>query len=192
MLNLLIAATAITAAALTTPSFAVPIPVGSTLNVTGNATFTANTIAFTTPAGLGAGTGAYTALGTCSGCVTMTTPFIFAPFNASPLASATNLGNTATVAVTSQIVAPSISANVLTIQDNASLTLTNFDTTPGHLFLTVNQATGAISGSFSATAEPVATASEPASLLILGIGVLGLAYVARNRNGGGVRISELA
>ncbi len=36
------------------------------------------------------------------------------------------------------------------------------------------------------------SAAEPASLLLLGFGVLGLAYFARNRNGGGVPISELA
>ena len=53
---------------------AVPIPAGSTLNIVGNATFSSIAVLFTNPAGLVTGTGAFTSLGTCTGCVTMSTP----------------------------------------------------------------------------------------------------------------------
>ena len=162
---------------------AVPIPVGSTLNITGNATFTATQVSFNTPAALALGTGAYVPLGTYSGllsCVTISTPLTFSPFTAGQLFSATNNSITATVSVVSQLVAPSISANVLTIQDNVSLTLSTFDTTPGQLFLTVNQATGAISGSFSATVQSVAV-PEPMTLALFGTGLLGLGLTQLKR-----------
>ena len=59
---------------------------------------------------------------------------------------------------------------------DALLTLTGFAATLGTLELTVNQATGVASGSFSATVQGV---SEPFGLAVLGVGILGLAAVRR-------------
>ena len=162
------------------PAFALPaIDAGSTLNVVGNATFDGVAVTFTTPSNLVTGTGAYTALGTCVSCVVVNTPLDYSPFtNLSNLFVATNNGITATVSLTSQVDPPTVVGNDLSLNDDALLTLTGFAPTLGTLELTVNQATGVASGSFSATAQGVA-APEPASLAILGMGLLGLAAVRR-------------
>lgn len=166
-------------AALASSAYALPsIGSGDTLNIVGDATFDATTVTFTNPADLTPGTGAYTALGTCTGCVTMTTPFVYAPFTAGLLASATSGGESATVAVTSQINPPVHDLNTLDLTDNVLLTLTGFAPTAGTLELTVNEATGILSGSFSATAQGT-NVPEPAGIAILGIGLLGLTMLRR-------------
>lgn len=161
---------------------AVPISDGSTINFTGNATFNATTVNFVNPVDLKAGTGDFVSLGTCTGCATATSPFVYSPFTAyNDLFTVTNNGLTATVDVTSELAAPIKNANntALIVQDNAVLSLTGFDDTPGILTLTVNQSTGGISGSFSATGETVVGAIEPASMAILGAGIIGLGMVRR-------------
>ena len=161
---------------------AVPIAAGSTINITGNSTFTSTQVNFTNPADLKTGTGDFTALGTCTDCVTVATPLTYAPFSAvNDLFSVTNAGLTATIDITSEIAPPikNGSNTALIIQDNAVLSLTGKDDTPGILTLTVNQSSGAISGSFSATGETVVGAIEPASMAILGAGIIGLGMVRR-------------
>jgi hypothetical protein len=162
------------------PAYALPsIDSGSTLNVVGNATFNGVDVTFASPANLVTGTGAYTALGTCVGCVGVNTPLEFSPFtNLSNLFVASNGGVTATVSLTSQVDPPTIVGGDLSLNDDALLTLTGFAPTLGTIELTVNQATGVASGSFSATAQGAAV-PEPASIAILGLGLLGIAMVRR-------------
>lgn len=177
MRSLLLATAALFMAA---PAYALPtIGLGDTLNVVGNATYTGTTASFTTPADLVTGTGAYTALGTCTGCVTVNTPLQFSPFtNLANLFTAVNNGITATVSLTSQVLPPTIVGNDLTLNDDAILTLTGYAPTLGTIDITINQATGIASGSFSATAQG-APVAEPFSLAILGVGLLGLLAVKR-------------
>lgn len=162
------------------PAYALPqIGLGDTLNVTGNATYTGTQATFTTPADLVTGTGAYTALGICTGCVTVNTPLDFSPFtNVSNLFVATHNGLVATVSLTSQVLPPTVVGNDLSLNDDAILTLTGFAPTLGTIDITINQATGVASGSFSATAQG-APVAEPATLAILGMGILGIAMVRR-------------
>ena len=177
MLRMLLAATALAAVPLAAPSqpaWALPtIGNGDTINVVGSATFTGSAITFTNPADLTAGTGDFLTLGTCTGCVTMTTPLTYNPFTAGLLASATNAGVTATITLTGQNLPPSQVGNDLDINDFVTLTLTGFAPTPGTLDLSVNQATGVLSGSFSATAQGT-NIPEPSTLLVFGAAAAGL------------------
>jgi hypothetical protein len=150
------------------------IGVGDTLNIVGDATFNGTTITFVNPDSVTPGTGAYLTLGTCTGCVTMTTPFTYAPFTSGLLASVTNGGVSATVTVTGQLLPPTQVGQTLDITDSAMLTLTGFAPTAGTLDLTVNQATGIVSGSYSATAQGTTPVTEPAGIAMLGVGLLGL------------------
>jgi lysozyme family protein len=152
---------------------------GDTLNVVGDATFGPSNIVFINPADVTPGTGAYTTLGTCTGCATMTTPFTYNPFTAGLLLTATNNGVTATVSVTGEILPPTQIGNTLDLTDSALLTLTGFAPTAGTLDLTVNQATGILSGSFSSTAQGATPVSEPATIAMLGVGLLGLTMLRR-------------
>jgi hypothetical protein len=173
MRNILLAATLfgmLPIAAQALPS----IGAGDTLNVVGNATFDGVNVLFTTPSNLVAGTGDYAALGTCTSCVVVNTPLEYNPFtNLANLFVATNNGLTATVSLTSQVDPPTVVGNDLALNDDALLTLTGFAPTLGTLEVTINQATGIASGSFSATAQGVSV-PEPPAVGLLSLGICGV------------------
>ena len=177
----LIAATAALALSAASADALPSITPGDTMNIAGNATFDGTNVNFTNPADLLIGTGDYVALGTCTSCVVVNTPLEYTPFaNLANLFVVTNNGITATVSITGQIANPSVVGNDLSLNDDALLTLTGFAPTVGTLELTVNQATGVLSGSFSSTVQG-AEVPEPAGFAVLGVGVLGLAAARRRR-----------
>jgi hypothetical protein len=159
---------------------AVPIAAGSVLNVVGGANFSATTVTSNTPAGLTTNTGSFMPFIPCLSCVTVNIPsFTYAPaVQTGTLFTVNELNLQATIALGAGGTATH-TANALTIDAPAILTMTNFDTTPGTFVWTINQL-GTVIGSFSATADASAV-PEPASIAVLGVGLLGLGFVVNRR-----------
>lgn len=153
---------------------ALEISAGSRLNIAGNANFTGSTISFSTPADLLSGAGDFTTLGTCTGCVNMTTPLQYNPPTFGLVYSAAT-GLTATTFTTDALLNSQSTANTLDLTYSGTATLTGFDPTPGEWVLTLNQF-GQLTGSFSATTAPI---PEPAGLGVLGLGLIGLGLARR-------------
>lgn len=175
MRKLLLTATVL--AAIASPAMALPSLTGD-INFDGSDTYNATSVTFIGNQGVSSGTGSFVAFGTCAGCI-VAQNITYNPF-AGPVMNflaGTNGTEHFALDLNSVFNIQFVANNDLDFDSDAVLHLTGFADTPGTLFFS-SQGPNDIEVSFSATA--VAT-PEPASLAVLGIGLLGLGFVANKK-----------
>jgi hypothetical protein len=153
------------------PSYASPVVTGSTLQITGLATFNSTTINFTNSVNASGPTGSFTSFGTCSGCIDMTTPWTWISDTGQFLID--NGGGLTTLRFdVNSLGANSFNGTFLNITYNGTINLDAFSPTAGKAYFSGNP------GSFSLTLVAV---PEPSTLALLGAALLVLGFLQFRR-----------
>lgn len=153
---------------------AVPIASGSELSINGPDNFNDGQVTFEGAGNVQGTAGSFTTLPDCALCVNFSQNLT--PTTTGQLWSISDAGNTSTFNIFSVgSFTPGVSGGLpnLTVFATGTLTLTGFDPTVGQMELTT-QGPHDTRVTFSATAVPIPTVVEPASIAMLGSGLLGM------------------
>lgn len=158
-------------------------PITGQVDFVGVVTVSATTLTFSNPVFVILATGSFAAAGFTAPCgsptcvANITSPLTYSPSVPAGTIWTATQGAASAAFTTSVSYVPMISGGFIDISAPGSMTLTGYDPTDGLFELSI-QSSGLTTISFSATTSPV---PEPATLAILGMGLLGLAGAARSR-----------